>query len=141
MDVYAATARPLGESLQTQLVEERANMARHIEQRPLRTVRLGIEIDAELVGVPEIVGGDGPGVQLEGTQVDGPQHLADVRRTQHRARVGGGEQNIHTVDPAGGLASDALEVEAPGTGAPRNRCMATGRFRTARMMPSRTAMK
>ena len=72
---------------------------------------LGVEVDAELVGVRRIVRLVRPQVETEAAQVDRPQDVRDVGHHQGvgPGAVGGGD--VRRLEPVGGILRDALLEE------------------------------
>jgi hypothetical protein len=78
VDVEAAVAGGLRVAGDARLVEQGAQLEGRgtdvVERRP----RLRIEVETELVGVPRIVGLEGPDVEAQAAEVDRPRDVREV---------------------------------------------------------------
>src|SRR6266545_1621444 len=73
--------------------------------------RAGVEIDAQLVRVLEIVGAHGMRVQVDATEIDDPQKLSRVTHDDLSRRPAGWKAQLHRLDPLGMLFGSPLLKE------------------------------
>ena len=102
---------------ETELLEQRLDFQRDPAHVVQLDARAGIEIDAQLVGVVEVVGAHRVRVQLDAAQVHDP---GEAGRVVHDQLVGGatrGERQRDGLEPVGPLVGRALLVEGLALGA------------------------
>src|SRR5262249_42390769 len=78
VDVHATRSRRLGPAGEAMLVEDLAHDQRHTTHVVPADAGTGIEIDAKLVGVLEVVGPHGVRVQVDAPEIHDPQELRRV---------------------------------------------------------------
>ncbi len=74
----------------------------------------GVEVDAELVGVVEVAGADGVGVELDAAEVDDPGEAGGVVDDELFGGAAGGEGEGDGAEPGGAIGGGALLVEGFG---------------------------
>ena len=78
VDVDAARARRLRPAAQSVLVEHVSHDERDVAHVFPGRARAGVEVDAQLVGMIEVVGTHGVRVQVDAAEVDDPEELRGV---------------------------------------------------------------
>ena len=79
--------------------------------------RRWVEVDAQLVGVVDVVGAHGPGVEVDAAEVDGPDDVGRlVAGTSSSAAAAAREGDTGGIDASSGaiLGRPLLEEELPG---------------------------
>ena len=114
VDVQAAAAGGLGEAPQPELVEGGPHLAGRLPDLVEDDAGLGVEVDAQLVGVIGVRGPAGPDVEAQAPGVGGPHHMGDVGG--HHGVGGGAVGGAHHLgaQPVGGaLGHPLLEKRRP----------------------------
>ena len=117
VDVHAARARRLGPAAQAVLVEHVAHDQRHAPHVVPATPGPGIEIDAQLVGMLEVVGAHRVRVQVDAAEVHDPQELRRVAHDDLARGPARREAQLDRLDPLGTLLGRALLEERLALGA------------------------
>ena len=113
VDVHAARAGGLRPADEAALVEHLARDERDVDGlcRPA-DARHRVEIDAQLVGMLEVVGAHRVRVQVDAAEVDDPQELRRVAHDDLVAPCGPtGSESVDRLDPVGVLVGRALLEE------------------------------
>jgi hypothetical protein len=93
------------------LVEHVADDQRHAPHVVPRGPRARIEVDAQLVGMLEVVDAHRMRIQVDAPEVDDPQKLRRVAHDHLLRRAPRGEPQLHGLDPVGVLGGGPLLEE------------------------------
>ena len=119
VDVDAAGAGGLGPAGEAVFAEDGLDLESDGTDVGQGDAGVGVEVDAELVGVVEVGGEDGVGVELDAAEVDGPGEAGGVVDDDLFGGAAGGEGEGDGAEPVGaGLGvGRALLVEGLGLAA------------------------
>src|SRR5262249_27478593 len=95
----AARARCLWPSTQRVILEHVANDERNLPHVVPRHAGAGIEIDAQLIGMIEIVGAHGMRIEVDASEVDDPEKLGSVADDDLTGRTSRRKLKLDRLDP------------------------------------------
>jgi hypothetical protein len=108
VDVHAARARRLGPAAEAVLVQYLAHDQRHPPHVVPGHTRAGIEIDAQLVRMLQVVRAHGMRVEVDAPEIDDPQKLRRVPHDDLLRRASRRERELHRLDPVRPLRGRSL---------------------------------
>ena len=117
--VDAAVAGGLGPPADAQLVEQTLQFAGRVAHLVEPETRLGVEVDAELVGVVVVAREVGPHVEPEAPEVHRPHDVREVGRDQRLRRGAVGRAHDRRLQPVGSFLGHALLEEVGAVDAAR----------------------
>ena len=114
VDVDAAVAGRLGEAGHPQVAQQLTSDAGHAYDVGEGRAGLRVEVDAQLVGVVDVVAPDRPGVEGQRPHVRAPHRHRDLGRADLLGRAARGEGDLDGLEVVGSPLGDALLVERVG---------------------------
>ena len=114
--MHAARAGGLRPASQIVLFEDLARDERHAPNVVPLHSGAGIEVDAQLIGVIEIVGANGMRIQIDAAEVHDPEELGGVAHHDLLRRPSRRKFELHRLDPVGMLLRRALLKKRLGIG-------------------------
>src|SRR6185312_6872127 len=108
VDVHPPGTGRLGQAEQPDVEQHLAGDQRHVDHLRPPDAGVGVEVDAQLVGVVEVGRVNGVRVQLETAEVDHPGQLRRVTQDDLVGRAPGRVAQLGRLDPAGPVGRRAL---------------------------------
>src|SRR5262249_26838745 len=110
-DVDAAVARGLRPPDETQLVERLVHDRRALLRLGQAPARLGVDVDAELVGMLDVAPSGRPGVEVDGGEIGSPRDLRELGHAELVGGATGGEGDGRRLDPVRAVLRHSLLVD------------------------------
>ena len=104
IDVHAARAAGLGPAAQAHFFEQRFHFHGHAAHVVPANARTGIEVHAHFVGMIQVAGAHGMGVEFQAAEVHDPGQPGGVIHDHLFGGAAGGERECHGAQPGGAIA-------------------------------------
>ena len=111
VDVDTSASRRLREAGVAELVQEYARLGGNAHGVGEVCAGLWVQVDAQLVRMVDVRPAHGPRVEIQAAEVDRPDEVGHVDRTQLPRAPAAGEGHRHRLHPVGERLGDALLVE------------------------------